>query len=551
MVNENIEKFKEFLKDGYRIISIIFSLDNANVEDQIERVEIKLVKGKNEEKLSVENDREFTIFSSHFKTFDDGYGNPIFFYVEDLDKYNEEIREQIQSGEPPKKDYEISIGSRKLIEPSLYHLIKSGPGQPLAKATFTISISKNIHFNTLDFRDEILVEELDSREIVFNGYIFNIRYSDDNAMFLCQSGPKTFHMQKISMELINFHDVEAINFLSDSAGITANYPSGQGPNLIKRPFTIICPILNLKIPNSISIGDVIFYNSEQSEDDEIIENSDYGKNDERWIINNVRAKTIIEAKSFFEAIQIGYSKISRTVDFIRLRVDLSIPYLSNDNLKPLPFSFQKQYSRFELTTQIYCRENISISAMIYDMNVLIGHPLIFLYDPDEYFVSFFEKFKSILSKPAQDFTKKESRIASSLHWLSLAINSNIQLDKLLYLWNSLEFLISESKTEKKFDKIIIKTIKNKIQELDLTAEQLGIVDGSIQQLNNAPLMVKLQTELNKNNIELNEKELTILKKLRKLRNDVIHGKAIGKINDEDIEKFISIIERLLISVNKS
>ena len=60
-------------------------------------------------------------------------------------------------------------------------------------------------------------------------------------------------------------------------------------------------------------------------------------------------------------------------------------------------------------------------------------------------------------------------------------------------------------------------------------------------------MVKVQNELYLHNIELDQKELELLKKLRKLRNDVIHGKAIEKINYEDIEKFISIIERLLLS----
>jgi hypothetical protein len=36
--------------------------------------------------------------------------------------------------------------------------------------------------------------------------------------------------------------------------------------------------------------------------------------------------------------------------------------------------------------------------------------------------------------------------------------------------------------------------------------------------------------------------------MRKLRNDVIHGKAIDEIGDEDIGKFISIVERLLVSI---
>ena len=41
MASENVEKIKVFLKDGYKIISIKFSLENANTEEQTERVEIK------------------------------------------------------------------------------------------------------------------------------------------------------------------------------------------------------------------------------------------------------------------------------------------------------------------------------------------------------------------------------------------------------------------------------------------------------------------------------------------------------------------------------
>lgn len=178
--------------------------------------------------------------------------------------------------------------------------------------------------------------------------------------------------------------------------------------------------------------------------------------------------------------------------------------------------------------------------------MLVGHPLIFQYNPEEYFVGFNEKFKNILSKSPQEMVRKELCIVASLHWLSLALNNNNQLDKLLYLWNALEFIVSESKLEQKFNKNDRQAIRNKISELNLSPEQLKIIEEKIQQLNDSPLMVKVQNELYRKNIELDQNELEVLKKLRKLRNDVIHGKTIEKINYEEVEKFISIIERLLL-----
>ena len=544
MPSENVQKLKNLIGEGYKIHSISLSVKN-----QVEKVEILLVHGKEKEIMAVENDDEFTNFSFHFKRFEDSYGNPVFLYVEDLDAYNKEVEKQSKMGKPPKKNYEISIGGRKLIEPFLFHLIKAGPGQPLGEANFSIKISKNNHFKDLDFRDSVIVKDFSLNEVVFTGHVHEVLYGADIAMFICQGGPASLHIQKLNAEFIKFNRVEALNFLTESMGIKSNFHSGPKPNFNKRLFTIICPLLNLKTPNTFTIGDVTFYYSEHQGDDKIIENSDTSKSNAKWDENNVRTKTVVEATSFLEAIQIGYNRISQIVDWIRLRVDISFPcYQRDTHMNPLPFNFKKQYSRFELTTQIYCRENNTKSACIYDLNVIIGHPLVFQYDPEGYFAETYEYFKHMLSKSQQEMSKKELRIVSSLHWLSLAINSNKSMDKLLYLWTALEFILSDSKLEKKFNESDREEIMRKIKELKLNNEQLEIIKAKIEQLNNPPLMVTIQNELDKNEIKLERDELEVLKKMRKLRNDVIHGKASGEIGDEDIGKFISIVERLLVSI---
>ena len=549
MPSENVQKLKNLIKEGYKIHSKSLSVENANKENQVAKVEILLVHGKEKKIMAVENDDEFTNFSFHFKPFEDSYGNPIFRYVEDLDAYNKEVEKQSKMGKPPKKNYETSIGGRKLIEPFLFHLIKAGPGQPLGEANFDIKISKNNHFKDLDFRDPAIVKDFDLSEVVFTGQVHKVLYDADTARFICRGGPASLHIQKLKVEFINFSRVEALNFLTESAGIKSNFHSGPKPNFKKRLFTIMCPLLNLKIPNTFTIGDVTFYYSEHNDDDKIIESSDTCKRNAKWDKNNVRAKTVVEATSFLKAIQIGHRKISQIVDWIRLRVDISFPYYQrNTHINPLSFNFQKQYSRFELTTQIYCRENNTKSACIYDLNVKIGHPLVFQYDPEGYFAGIYKKFKHMLSKSQQEMSKKELRIVSSLHWLSLAINSNKSMDKLLYLWTALEFILSESKLEKKFNGRDREEIMGKIKELNLNNEQLEIIKAKIEQLNNPPLMVTIQNELDKNKIKLERDELEVLKKMRKLRNDVIHGKAIDEIGDEDIGKFISIVERLLVSI---
>jgi hypothetical protein len=63
---------------------------------------------------------------------------------------------------------------------------------------------------------------------------------------------------------------------------------------------------------------------------------------------------------------------------------------------------------------------------------------------------------------------------------------------------------------------------------------LEVIEAKIKQLNDPPLMVTFQNELDKNKIKLELDELEVLQKMRNLRNEVIHGKAIGEIGDEDM-----------------
>jgi len=68
----------------------------------------------------------------------------------------------------------------------------------------------------------------------------------------------------------------------------------------------------------------------------------------------------------------------------------------------------------------------------------------------------------------------------------------------------------------------------------------------VGQLNNAPLLIRLKKQLDDDKVPIDEGEIELLLKLRKLRNDVVHGRRSILPEPEDIEYAISIVARMLL-----
>jgi hypothetical protein len=60
-----------------------------------------LVKGRETQHIKVDNSPEFYEYISHFKRFEDEFGNNEFIYVEDLEEYGKQYEELLQKRSIP------------------------------------------------------------------------------------------------------------------------------------------------------------------------------------------------------------------------------------------------------------------------------------------------------------------------------------------------------------------------------------------------------------------------------------------------------------------
>lgn len=89
-MDKNVEKIKELLEDGYKIIKHQISFRKDHNQDILEN-NVTFKKGHNLKTITSINSKEFIEFIKHFKKVKDKYDNFEFVYIEDIEQYNKKL----------------------------------------------------------------------------------------------------------------------------------------------------------------------------------------------------------------------------------------------------------------------------------------------------------------------------------------------------------------------------------------------------------------------------------------------------------------------------
>lgn len=140
-------------------------------------------------------------------------------------------------------------------------------------------------------------------------------------------------------------------------------------------------------------------------------------------------------------------------------------------------------------------------------------------------------------------------VASSLEeaiaaWVR-AVNEVNRVAKLLALWECLEFYAAGAQVTKVFT-------RKEVEELGARATtglkpvQVQRLNEVFKLLNSPPLMTRVMSAAEEDGAAISQAELTVLRRLRKVRNDIIHGRAISTPAHSDLRKGIGVANRLLL-----
>jgi hypothetical protein len=126
-----------------------------------------------------------------------------------------------------------------------------------------------------------------------------------------------------------------------------------------------------------------------------------------------------------------------------------------------------------------------------------------------------------------------------------AAEENDPLAAVVALWECLEFYVSGVSIDQLFTKPERRAVRKRATE-GLEGVQLQRTREVVGRLNEAPLLVRLRAALEQDGVPCTEGELTLLRELRQLRNDFVHGESRNLPSEADLRYAKAIVNRMLV-----
>ncbi len=154
-----------------------------------------------------------------------------------------------------------------------------------------------------------------------------------------------------------------------------------------------------------------------------------------------------------------------------------------------------------------------------------------------------DQIEDIESVPLPPNLLIQMREALSAWWR--AAEETDPLATVMALWEAVEFYTSGIEASKIFQKATLKSIRRQATD-GLEGEQLKRVEDAFARLNEPPLMVRLRVALEEDQVPYEDAELSLLQRLRHMRNDLVHGRSREAPSATDLRYAKAIVNRMLV-----
>jgi hypothetical protein len=113
------------------------------------------------------------------------------------------------------------------------------------------------------------------------------------------------------------------------------------------------------------------------------------------------------------------------------------------------------------------------------------------------------------------------------------------------LWQALELYAAGVSVAPLFSKAELSSLRDQLSVAGLTVDQQQRIRDVVGYLNNAPLMARLDNALRTDGVPLSSEEISVLQRIRTIRNDIEHGKVPTSPQTDDLHHAVAIVARIL------
>ena len=409
---------------------------------------------------------------------------------------------------------------------------------PNRSASLRISVAD---LGNVDFGSPVQVLDLQSAEPLFTGFITEAAL-DDQTWALKLRTPSLEISEQRSDGLIIGPGVpvaEQIRSLLSVAGVPDDRMSIHGLSLpLPNPFEVVAPIEYLRNEVPIPIGDVTFVSEltgSMAVDDLHATGNDGLDNApllDRYRVAESWAHVIVQSSSLDEAEALGLDHIDTALGQLMLVSRFS--YSVDPTGIPRPFVRKES-----ILGKVARRPIVHVRA---------------LRTPHRWLRGLDTKIESsaidaqLLGLLSHVPTPSDPKLRYALRTLRRVLSTKDPYDRISAIWQTVELYVSSNgrqRPPKLFTSDVLRSAFRRATG-GLTGEQTARLNEIKQMANEPPLLVRFEHSIAGDSVPYETFELDALKRTRKLRNDLEHGKVLSAIQAADIQMSVSLLIRVLV-----
>jgi hypothetical protein len=119
------------------------------------------------------------------------------------------------------------------------------------------------------------------------------------------------------------------------------------------------------------------------------------------------------------------------------------------------------------------------------------------------------------------------------------------LARIAALWEAIEYYAARTKVPRLFSHAELDAIGVSLEAADLSEMQAIRAREAVASMNTPPLLTRLRAAVAADGVPISDQEIALLQRLRRLRNDAVHGRGSATPELEEIEHAVSVVSRML------
>lgn len=457
--------------------------------------------------------------------------------------------------------FDLVFNDELSIKPNNFNFIGTQGSNDIIDLTFNAEQVGFDRLKTIHLLDDIkiMIDTGKGKHHEYTGLCTKVSLENGNIrMFLNAAG--MYVMKNSRMKILSAEKVNPLNifhFITRSSGFPQENVNIEGFNLdAKNIYTIIIPVNNLTLINdSVGIGNVTFYpyatkNTDMEKFISIMAKQNEKLDEFCW------AQIHVESNNPYDAYTDAKLQILRSLDTL-MHIVRSDSILQNYSTEYKLICWEKEYliPKPCITTWVYIHNALTGELIITDIERLMLPDQLLIQENLILRIENIEWYEEMLLKISCKSNKNLEPLFNALKWVKKSWDSADNDDEILYAIIALEFVLAGEKAPpiipREYHQIVIKAVLDAFMiafkgEEDARQEYTQrLKDKMSQSLTDAPLFAKLDSLISRLEIPIREQDIILLKKARKIRNNLVHGRNTIELTHEELWKINTIVNTII------